>query len=173
MFWVWFMGGCVLMLVGGLFAGGALLPRDHVATGSIKVASAPLEIWQTIRNVGNHPSWRKGVTRVEILEGDPLAPTTWIEYRGRDQLKLHLEAADAPRRCVTRIADENLPFGGTWTIELTEENGQTRVRVTEHGFVKLPPFRVIARFLIGYSRTLQDYLRELAVHHNSDPHIEA
>lgn len=61
------------------------------------------------------------------------------------------------KKYVGRIDDTGLPFGGTWTWELSEEGSTTRLRIAEDGFIKPPPFRYIAR-LIGYSFTIEKYL---------------
>ena len=63
---------------------------------------------------------------------------------------------------LTRIADDTLPFGGTWTFELAPEGTGTRLRITERGFVKPPPFRFIAKFFLGYTKTIEGYLGDLS-----------
>lgn len=173
MMWIaWLVGGVLLITVGTVFAGGALLPREHVATGSVVIAHPPDEIWRVIRRVGELPTWRKSVTRVEIIDGPPEAPAAWAEYSGRDAIPLRLEQSTDSRSLTTRITNDKLPFGGTWTIELTPEGNGTRVRVTENGFVNPPPFRFIAKFFVGHAATLRGYLTDLARKFGSDAQIE-
>jgi hypothetical protein len=66
-----------------------------------------------------------------------------------------------PRRLVTRVADPELPYGGTWTFELEPEESGTRLTITERGQIHNPIFRVIARFVFGYAATMESYLDEL------------
>lgn len=66
-----------------------------------------------------------------------------------------------PRRLVTRVADPDLPYGGTWTFELAPEAPGTRLTITERGQVHNPIFRVLARFVFGYAATMESYLDEL------------
>jgi hypothetical protein len=63
---------------------------------------------------------------------------------------------------VTRIADERLPFGGTWTWELEPNDGGTRLSITADGFVRPALFRVMARFVFGYHATMNAYLEPCA-----------
>jgi hypothetical protein len=69
-----------------------------------------------------------------------------------------------PRRLVTRIADADLPFGGTWTFELAPEEGGTRVTITERGEIRNPIFRAVARYVFGYGATMEAFLDELRAH---------
>jgi hypothetical protein len=69
--------------------------------------------------------------------------------------------ASPPSKLVGRIADKNLPFGGTWTQVLTETEGSTTLAITEDGEVYNPIFRFMARFVFGYAATLEKYLRDL------------
>ena len=72
-------------------------------------------------------------------------------------------AEQAGRRLVTKIADDSLPFGGTWTYELSRPsagNGAV-LRITENGEVKNVVFRFISRFILGQTATMDTYLRDL------------
>jgi hypothetical protein len=67
-----------------------------------------------------------------------------------------------PRALVARIADRKLPFGGTWTYETSSaKDGSSLVRITENGEIYSPIFRVAARFVLGDSRTQEEYLQAL------------
>lgn len=66
-----------------------------------------------------------------------------------------------PRRLVTRVADPELPYGGTWTFELEPDGSGTRLTITERGQIHNPIFRVIARFVFGYAATMETYLDAL------------
>jgi hypothetical protein len=66
-----------------------------------------------------------------------------------------------PRRLVTRIADQSLPFGGTWTYELTPAGSGTRLTITEHGTVFNPVFRFMSRFVFGHAATIERFLKDI------------
>jgi hypothetical protein len=68
---------------------------------------------------------------------------------------------EPPRRLVTRIADPDLPFGGTWTFELTPAGSGTSLTITERGQIRHPIFRAVARFVLGYGATMETFLDEL------------
>jgi hypothetical protein len=62
---------------------------------------------------------------------------------------------------VARIADDKLPYGGTWTWEIEETPEGSAVRITENGEIYNPLFRFAARYVFGYSSTMEAYLRAL------------
>jgi len=64
-------------------------------------------------------------------------------------------------KLVLEIADENLPYGGTWTFAFTPDGSGTRLQITENGFVKNPVFRFLARFVFGYTGSIESCLRDL------------
>ena len=67
-----------------------------------------------------------------------------------------------PRALVVRIADPKLPFGGTWTYEISSPaDGGSLLRITEDGEIYNPIFRFVSRFVRGYSRTQEEYLQAL------------
>ena len=72
-----------------------------------------------------------------------------------------LERADAPHILVSRMADPNLPFGGTWTFEITATPNGSRLRIVEAGEIYNPLFRFMARFVFGYDATIKNYLSAL------------
>lgn len=148
--------GVLAVLV--VMAIGATLPKEHVAARRISLPAGPTEVWAALTDVSAFPSWRPKVKRVEVLGTDPLR---WREI-GRDgKITFELTEAAEPRRLVSRITDDSLPFGGTWTYELTPAGDGTTVTVTEHGEVRNLLFRFVSRFIMGHTATLDGYLTAL------------
>jgi len=106
-----------------------------VASRSIVIRRPVAEVFAVIRDVARAPEW----STFEVVEEAP------------------------PQRLVTRIADEDLPFAGSWTYELTPAGeGATRITVTERGEVKPVVFRALSKYVFTHHRTLEQYLRALA-----------
>ena len=145
-----------------LIAAGVVLPREHVAARRVRLRRPPEQVWTRIRDHAAEPGWRPQLDRVERLP-DEGGRERWKEVQGRSSLTFETLEAVPPRKLVRRIADEKLPFGGSWTIEVGDDGaGGSVAAVTEHGEVKHPLFRVINRFVIGHTRTIDGYLRDLA-----------
>jgi hypothetical protein len=73
-----------------------------------------------------------------------------------------VEQAVPDRLLVGRIADANLPFGGSWTYELAPDaGGRTTLTITEDGEVYNPIFRFMSRFVMGHDATIKQYLSDV------------
>ena len=136
---------------------GFSLPEAHTATSERLVAGTPDEIWSVITDVDAMPTWRPDVDRTESLPDRGGLPV-WRESGPTGSMTLQVIELDPTRRMVTRIADEGLPFGGTWTYELEQAGGWTRVTLTEDGEIYNPFFRFVSRYILGYDATMLAYL---------------
>jgi uncharacterized protein YndB with AHSA1/START domain len=141
---------------------GAFLPQQHISTRAAQFQQPPDAIWQTITDFPKFPEWRNDVTRVEMLppvNGKP----AWREFDNHGgSIPYQVMVMVPPRALVVRIADPKLPFGGTWTYEISSvKDGGSLLRITEAGEIYNPIFRVAARFVLGYSRTQEQYLQAL------------
>lgn len=137
------------------------MPREHRSSASRTFRASPEALFRIITDFASHPSWRPGVKQVELLpsrEGRVVVRETssW------DPLTLEVVERVENRRLVTRIVGEDLPFGGSWTYELEPTGEGTRLTITEDGYVDPAPFRFLARFVFGYTKTMDDYLAALA-----------
>lgn len=141
---------------------GAALPRDHVAAMAARIPATPESVWAALTTPADFPAWRSDVKRVEVLAATPTG-ASWREQGSSGAITYVVDAADPPRRLVGRIADQGLPFGGSWEYRI-EPDGATASRVTivERGSVYNPVFRFASRFIIGHTRTIDTYLRALA-----------
>jgi uncharacterized protein YndB with AHSA1/START domain len=150
---------------------GMMLPQDHVAARMVRVRQTPEQVFAIISDVEKVPTWRADVTRVEIL---PIENGHMMfREHGSDAVTYRVEASEPPRRRVVRIADANLPYGGTWTYDLmpvapAAEAGAsadaaplTQITITERGDVYNPIFRFMSRFVFSHHATIDAYLIEL------------
>src|SRR5580698_462875 len=145
---VYFLVGLVLMAVGIVLSGGSLLPREHVATRSADLHASPQVVWALISEPDKFPAWRSTVTSVEMLSSGN-EPAKWVESSGKDRLQLAVVEAKDHETLVTKIDDDKLPYGGTWTFNLKPSAGDvgSHLEITERGFVNPPPFRFLSKFV--------------------------
>lgn len=154
---VGFVVGLVILLV----IIGAMLPQSHVAMSSITLKQPPDTVWMVVRDFGSYPAWWPNVKGVERLP-DRNGREVWNQRDQRNQeMPLEIVESDPPNRLVTRVASERLPFGGTWTYEVSDVPGGSSVTITEDGEIYNPVFRVMARLLFGYHATMDSYLKAL------------
>ncbi|HUR27258.1 MAG TPA: SRPBCC family protein [Planctomycetota bacterium] len=162
--WIFWIVAVLVVAVAVAWIIGALLPRAHTAACSARFESAPRALYDSIVDVLGAKSWRKDVREVVVLtpRGGQFA---WSEETSSGTVEYVREVDEPPLRVVTRIASEELPWGGTWTYRLEADGGGTKVTITEDGFVKPALFRFLARFVFGHHGTIEDFLRALAAKH--------
>jgi uncharacterized protein YndB with AHSA1/START domain len=139
---------------------GMLLPKEHTARSHAAINAPPDSIWRALTDVEAFPSWRGDVSRVELLSA-PNGRKTWREIGKHGAITFEEVVAEPPRRLVGRIADPSLPFGGSWTYDVTPDGKGSRVTITEDGVVHNPVFRFMSRFVFGHHATQEAYLRAL------------
>jgi len=169
--WVLLVVAGFVLLVGLVALVGALLPRGHHATRKARYHASPDALFAVLMGP---PEWRTGVKSFGILEERDGHKRWWEEDTHGQKITYELVEAKGPQRLVTRIADRGLPFGGTWTFEITPQGGGiSEVRITEDGEVYNVIFRAMARFIFGYNASIEGYLRDLGVKFGEPVVIEA
>ena len=142
---------------------GWRLPVKHHVSRQTTLRAAPESVFALVSRAADYPAWRTGVKRVElepVAGGSQLA--RYREFGGDGELPFEVTALEPDSRMVTRIADPKLPFGGTWTYEISPISGGAALRITEDGEVYNPIFRFISRFVMGHTRTIDRYLKDAA-----------
>ena len=154
------IGGIVVLVLVVVLV-GALLPVRHEVSREVTIDRPPAEVWDVIADFSAGPDWRPDIDRVEQLPDRDGRPV-WAEY-GTDGQRIPYATIETapPTRLVRKIADERLPFGGTWTFDLTPVGAGTRVKITERGEVRNPVFRFVSKFVIGHETFMERYLQAL------------
>jgi hypothetical protein len=159
--WVLAIIGVLGGAVGTMALAGAILPRKHHAKGGAAFRVAPDALYAVI---AGPPDWRTGVKSFGTLPDKDGRRMWWEEDTHRQKIAYELVEDVPPRRMAVRIADEKLPFGGTWTFEIVPRaDGGSELGITEDGEIRNVIFRFMARYFFGYTASIEGYLRDLAV----------
>jgi len=161
----WLMIGLAIVIVAAAIGAaaaliGTRLPQSHRASVERVLPVPPEILWRTLTDIDAFPVWRKDLKRVQRLvdrDGKP----AWVEEGSNGRMTFVFEHMDAPRVLVSRIADPGLPFGGTWTSEVTPVAEGSRLKITEEGEIYNPLFRFTAHYVFGYDGTLKGYAAAL------------
>lgn len=136
------------------------LPVSHTAERSAEISAPPERIWEALTNVSAFPTWRPDVTSVEQLPDQ-----RWREHGKHGVITYRVMTAEPPSRLVVRIVDESLPFGGEWEYRVVPG----KVTIIERGEIYNLFFRIMARFVFGYTKTIEAFLWALKQRVESRP----
>jgi hypothetical protein len=124
----------VAALVGILALIGYSLPVGHEASRSAEFNKPPEVVWGLIADPNTYQGWWDGAdVKTEVIERVP------------------------PTKLVTKIVGET-QFGGTWTFDIAPAPNGSRMTITERGEIYNPVFRALARFVFGYTSTMESCL---------------
>lgn len=156
--WILYIGAALVAVAVLIALVGAMLPKAHVASRKAHFHQTQEALFAAISGPAD---WRTDIKGVEAL-----APVNgrkrWKEVNSWGEGVLYeLVEATPPTRMITRIADETLPYGGSWTFDITPAAGGCELRITENGEVKNPIFRFLSRFVFGQTGSIEKYLTAL------------
>lgn len=152
--------GALVLVVAVVALIGSQLSVAHRASRSIVLRQPRQNVYAVIRDFKSASSWRNEVKSVEVIE-TPGQRLRFVEH-GSDDVNYELAEEVPNQRMVTRILNTDLGYSGKWTYELTDENGSTRVKITEDGEVTNVIFRFMSRYVFGHTSTIDSYLSALA-----------
>jgi Polyketide cyclase / dehydrase and lipid transport len=162
--------GVLAAVASAVLVTGRRLPAEHHASRCLQLRQSPQAVRDTVTDVEAFPTWRP--VRVERLP-EEAGRVRWREHDRHNKIVFEVAEAIAPTRLATRIADPNLPFGGTWTYDIAPSPKGCTVTVTEHGEVYSPVYRFVFRYIIGHTATLDRNLKALARHFGEDTAIHS
>lgn len=156
----------VLLLAGlVLYVAGSRMPREHRSVVTATFAAGRATVWAAITDYAAMPAWWPAVQAVRferLPDGTELA---WNKDRHGREVPFRTVESRLNEKLVRLIAQDDLPFGGTWTFELADApGGGTRLTVTEDGVIRPPLFRAIATWFMGLDATQKDFLAHLEKH---------
>lgn len=156
----WFIvAGCAIFAVAAVVALlGLQLPKEHVVSRSRRYNTPIDSVWDVISDVLDAAAWRSDLKSIEAVDLN-----RWRETGTNGRAILYERVtAMSPRRLVTRIADPDLPYGGTWTFDLCEDGKKaTWLTITENSIVRNPILRLLARYVFSQTKSIETYLDSL------------
>jgi len=132
--WVIWVVGSLAVIVAVVAIVGSMLPQQHTASRTARVALAPAALYPIL---------------VQMAQASTDPP-------------VRVERQEPPSLLVTRISDPKLPFGGAWTYRLEPAGtAASDLTITENGEVYNVIFRFMSRFVFGHHATMDAFIREL------------
>lgn len=157
------LGTLVVLLIVIPWLIGSLMERDHFAKQA-RVVPAPIDkVWDSVSGFDELGAWAPDIAALERVEDVDGLPSYRME--GEDSVvTFTFTTVRAPRELSVEVRDSLDSYGGTWSYQLTEVDGGTRVEVSEDGWTDPPYFR-FAFWVFGRDRTISRYLDALVAKH--------
>lgn len=136
---------------------GAALPNHHTTRRTALIKASADQVFTLI---SGPQDWRTNLKEYKVSDDGNQRVVRETDKHGRTITYTTVESSP-PTRLKREIADKNLPFGGSWTWEIQPQAGGCSVTITENGEVYNPVFRFVSKFILGHTRTIDNYLAML------------
>ena len=137
---------------------GAMLPKQHTATRSAVVKATPEQVFALI---SGPQDWRTDLKNYSYFDENGRHMIRETDTHGQT-ITYEIVQSQPPTLLKRTIADKTLPFGGSWTWQIQPQGSDSNVTITEDGEVYNPVFRFVSKFIMGHTRTLDNYLTMLS-----------
>jgi hypothetical protein len=181
-FWRWtgaiFFALAFLFLV--LTGIGTSLPIDHEASCSATYAEPASVLFKLVEDDGDSARWRPDIASAVLVSGSgPTAVWRETDVHGHASTYRTTEFVDGAILARTIDFVPGMPFGGTWTftiahVDMPTGNDSSRradVSIREDGQIYNPFFRFMARYVLGYTQSMQTYLENLGRLTHQNPQV--
>jgi hypothetical protein len=176
-FWRWtgtvfFALAFVFLVLTGI---GTSLPIDHQAACYASYEKPIPYLFAAVADDEASVSWRPGIANAVLVSGR--GPTAvWRETDTHGGKITYRTIAYTEESKLTRSIDfvPGMPFGGTWTFLFSpglEPTSVNRVMIVEDGQIYNPFFRFLARYIFGYTQSMESYLADLARFTHDKPDV--
>jgi uncharacterized protein YndB with AHSA1/START domain len=159
--------GLVVLLVAAaavFYVAGSRLPREHRSIVVATLRANRTTVWAALTDYAAIPQWWPAVKSVRLEKSPDGTEVTWNLDAHNKSVPFRTVESRPNEKLVRAIASDKLPFGGTWTYDLADADGGTRLTLTEDGVINPPIFRAIANWFYGLDTTQRDYLAHLEKH---------
>lgn len=149
--------GAVLVVATPVFF-GSRLPLWHDGSQRVVLREPRAVVYRKLADLAHWNRWNPHV--------GPLEPLGNERYRTRPGGDTHLDyvlrSTEQDRRVVVSIEATPPKFGATWTLDLRDYQGGTRVTIREHGWVESPTARFVMGYITGYDIACAGIARALS-----------
>lgn len=146
--------GVLVLLIAIIVVAGAILPRNHTVSRTAVIEATPEHVFALI---SGPQSWRTDLKGYSFFDEGGRHMQRETDKHGQT-ITYEIVELQPPTLRKTTIADKRLPFGGSWTWKIQPQSDGCAVTITEDGEVYNPIFRFVSRFIIGHTRTIDNYL---------------
>lgn len=155
----------VLLIAAGviIYVDGARMPMNHTVSVTGVVPAPQDKVFALITHVAKGSEWRPAVKSVTLLEPDQ-GRDHWVEHLDHGQFMTFLATQTvAPVRREVLLDEPKASYGGTWIYELAPgpTPSSTNLRITETGFIKPPVYRFVMAHIIGPTKNLDQYMKDI------------
>lgn len=150
-----------IVITGVVSTIGARIPAEYTASATAVFPVPQDTLWAVLTDFAGYATWRPELTKVEMLPSENGLPV-WREFDIQDQnLPYRVTKMTQPSLMVIEIAEENLPYSGEWTTDMSPHPNGCQVKITEHGKIEPVMLRFVMKHFFRYDGTVTSFMANL------------
>jgi uncharacterized protein YndB with AHSA1/START domain len=159
--WILYVVVFIALAIGVTFLVGYALPARTTTSRSISLHQTPEAVFAVLADVGRMAEWNRNIEKVEMLSPVGGKEATKQFFKGGMVMTVITAESAPPHHLVRTLGDVNGPFVGSWTYEISPNDGGAKIVLTEVAEFKNPLFRVMTR-VFGQTKYMDEHLEDLA-----------
>jgi uncharacterized protein YndB with AHSA1/START domain len=159
--WMLYIVVFIALAIGVTFLIGYALPARTTISRSINLQQPPEAVFAVLADVRRMAEWNRNTEKVEMLPSVGGKETTKQSFKGGIVMIIITAESAPPHHLVRTLGDENGPFVGSWTYEISPADAGSKIVLTEVAEFKNPLFRVMIR-IFGQTKYIDEHLEDRA-----------
>lgn len=146
----------------GLVLYGKTLPFEHHEEITAELNTSSKKVWQILTDYKDMPTWWSAVVKT-VDEKQPDGKTvTWNYDQHGKRIGFVTVKQENEKLLVREIVTKGLPFGGSWSFELTPlSSNKTKLTLIEDGFIRPALARIVMIHFIGIRSNMESFIDAL------------
>ncbi len=150
------IGAVVLLLVLVVLA-SALRKRKSSGRHELEIESPRERVWDALTDAPSYPVWQASVDEIEEAGEGLWRVRRWDGV----EVELRVLETNPPSGLTWRLRESNDSFSETWSVQLEDLGGRTRIRGRRRDEISSPLTRVLATVRGGRDVEFVEFLRSL------------
>src|ERR1051325_1632253 len=160
--WFAVLAGAMGLLVTTAFAIGSMLPARIEVRRAIAINRPPENVWWVLTDYNNMALWHPQYRRSAAVSNPGDRPMRWrATYTDGITANVEVVQERYPSLLAERISDTNLPFAGSWKIDLARKELTSLVTVQSTVDLRRPLDRLSVRLFVKPEAELDKILNSL------------
>jgi len=140
---------------------GLSLPAHQTHTRTTTLKQTPEAIFALLTDLPNFPKWNKDMVKIEMLPPIDGKEATRQTFNGNMAMTIITSESIPPKHLVRSMGDNNGPFEGSWTYDISPKADGSQIILTEQSTMNSPLFRLMVR-VFGPTKYMDEHLQGMA-----------
>lgn len=155
----------ILIALGvGAYLYALTIPAHQTHTRTTTLKQTPEAVFALLTDLPSFPKWNRNMEKIEILPPIDGKEATRQTFKGSNmQMTIITSESTPPKHLVRSMGDNNGPFEGSWTYDISPTADGSQIVLTEQSTISSPLFRLMVK-IFSPTKYMDEHLEGMAKH---------